>query len=330
MSAAAARGASEDGARGEREIYEYAAAMQLPFRILNVFALEGQRLSGNPLCVFEDARGLTDEQMQALARQLNLSETTFILPPSSSEATRAVRIFTPSFELPFAGHPSLGTAHVVHSLLPPGAAASVVLEMRAGLVPVRRRDDGQWQLRTARPTTFREVTTERSVLAAMLGLSQSALLGAPRWVNTGAEQLVIPLRDATEVMAARPDAALLAQHAFSEIRGGAMAYVWAPHAKIDGRGDGRDVSGDAASEDVVARFFFLSGSSVVEDPATGSAAANLGGWHLAERSALPLRRTISQGELIHRPSKLSLTVDGDGAIYVAGGVIELARGALEL
>ncbi len=303
--------------------------MQLPFRILNVFALEGERLSGNPLCVFEDARGLSDAQMQALARQLNLSETTFVLPPSTPEAARAVRIFTPSFELPFAGHPSLGTASVVHSLLPDGAPPSVVLEMKAGLIPVTRRGES-WQLRTARPPTFREVEVERRVLADMLGLSLSALMGVPRWVNTGAEQLIIPLSDATEVMAARPSAALLAAHAFSEIRGGAMAYVWAPNAKIDGRGDGRDVSGDAASEDIVARFFFLSNGSVVEDPATGSAAANLGGWYLAERSALPLRRTISQGELIHRPSRLALTVESDGSIFVAGAVVELARGALEL
>src|SRR5689334_7347265 len=78
------------------------------FRIVNVFTVGGDRLSGNPLCVFEDARGLTDDQMQALARQLNLSETTFILP--SQTATAHVRIFTPAFEMPFAGHPTLGTA----------------------------------------------------------------------------------------------------------------------------------------------------------------------------------------------------------------------------
>lgn len=303
--------------------------MRLPFRILNVFSVEGERLSGNPLCVFEDARGLSEEQMQALARQLNLSETTFILPPSSPQATAAVRIFTPSFELPFAGHPSLGTAAVVHDLLAPGGEPRVTLEMRAGLVEVAQRGE-LWQLRTARPPTHREVVIERKLLASMLGLSVSALVGPPLWVNTGAEQLVIPLTDATEVAAARPDPALLAAHAFSEIRGGAMAYVWAPDAKIDGRGDGRDVSGDPASEAITARFFFLVNGSVVEDAATGSACANLGGWYLAQRSSLPLRRVISQGHAIHRPSRLELEVDAGGAIYVAGRVLELGRGALEL
>jgi len=309
--------------------------MRLPFRILNVFTVEGDRLSGNPLCVFEDGRGLSSEQMQALARQLNLSETTFILPPSSPQATAAVRIFTPSFELPFAGHPSLGTAAVVHDLQAPGSEPGVTLEMEAGLVSVvQRAAAGQggplWQLRTARPATHREVTIERRVLADMLGLSLSALVGPPLWVNTGTEQLVIPLTDATEVAAARPDPVLLATHGFSEIRGGAMAYVWAPVAKIDGRGDGRDVSGDAASEAITARFFFLVNGSVAEDPATGSACANLGGWYLAQRSSLPLRRVIWQGQAIHRPSRLELEIDADGAIYVAGGVHELGRGALEL
>ncbi|HSD90881.1 MAG TPA: PhzF family phenazine biosynthesis isomerase, partial [Kofleriaceae bacterium] len=88
--------------------------MSYRFRIVNVFTALGDRLSGNPLCVFEDARGLSTEQMQALARQLNLSETTFVLP--SERATAQVRIFTPGFEMPFAGHPTLGTAHVVRAL----------------------------------------------------------------------------------------------------------------------------------------------------------------------------------------------------------------------
>src|ERR1700733_6607400 len=87
------------------------ACMRLPYRIVNVFTSAGDRLSGNPLCVFEDGHELDTERMQALARQLNLSETTFVLP--SERATARVRIFTPAFEMPFAGHPTLGTAHVV-------------------------------------------------------------------------------------------------------------------------------------------------------------------------------------------------------------------------
>src|SRR5262249_38279239 len=104
--------------------------MRHRFRLVNVFA--NVPLSGNALAVFEDGSAFSDEQMQALALQFNLSETTFLLP--SSSATARVRIFTPSFEMPFAGHPTLGAAHVVRSLRAAGDA--VTLEMRAGTIPV--------------------------------------------------------------------------------------------------------------------------------------------------------------------------------------------------
>ena len=100
------------------------------YHLLNVFTLGRDRLSGNPLCVFEDGRGLEDETMQTLARQFNLSETTFIFP--SEKASAAVRIFTPNYEMPFAGHPTLGTAHVVRAVR--GAGDAVTLEMKAGVI----------------------------------------------------------------------------------------------------------------------------------------------------------------------------------------------------
>src|SRR5512147_1434785 len=103
---------------------------QHAFRLVNVFAQSP--LGGNPLCVFEGGRGLDDATMQALALQFNLSETTFVLP--SERATARVRIFTPTFEMPFAGHPTLGTAHVVRDLR--GAGDSLTLEMIAGVIPV--------------------------------------------------------------------------------------------------------------------------------------------------------------------------------------------------
>ena len=118
---------------------------KLRYRILNVFAREG-RLTGNPLCVFEDGRGLDGATMQALARQFNLSETTFILP--SEKATARVRIFTPAYEMPFAGHPTLGTAHVVRSLQATGDA--VKLEMKAGIIPVSAKGD-RWTLQANAP-----------------------------------------------------------------------------------------------------------------------------------------------------------------------------------
>src|SRR5580765_7328521 len=149
--------------------------MGYAFRIVNVFTVDGDKLSGNPLCVFEDARGLTDAQMQALARQMNLSETTFVLP--SERATKRVRIFTPGFEMPFAGHPTLGTAHVI-------GGDRVEIEVIAGIVPVTRAGD-RWTLRAAKAPVTRPVAATRVELAHMLGLPDDAIAGEPLWVNTG-------------------------------------------------------------------------------------------------------------------------------------------------
>ena len=140
--------------------------MRYAFRIVNVFTVGDDRFSGNPLCVFEDGRGLTDMQMQALGRQMNLSETTFVLP--SDRADHRVRIFTPGFEMPFAGHPTLGTASVA------ATGDAVTFEMIAGLVEVKR-EGAEWTLRTARPPETREVDATRAELAQMVGLPADAV-----------------------------------------------------------------------------------------------------------------------------------------------------------
>lgn len=281
--------------------------MRYAFRIVNVFTVDGDRLSGNPLCVFEDAQGLTDSQMQALARQLNLSETTFVLP--SQQATARVRIFTPGFEMPFAGHPTLGTAHVVRSLR---GGEHITLEMIAGVVEVNANGDS-WTLRAAKPPTTRRVDASRSELASMLGLPEAAISDEPLWVNTGVEQLVIPIGSPDHVRAARPVPELIAKHGYSESRNEAMAYVWARDGK-----------------QLLVRFFFTQHGAVIEDPATGSACANLGGWMIATGKPLPVAETLSQGEFRDRPSRLGLRVDADRHIYVTGSAIELGRGELEL
>ena len=277
------------------------------FRIINVFTVDGDRFSGNPLCVIEDARGLTDAQMQAIARQMNLSETTFVLPGERAGADARVRIFTPGFEMPFAGHPTLGTASVV------GAGRDrVTLEMRAGLVPVTR-DGASWTLRAARPPETRKVSASPGELASMLGLPAEAIAGEPLWVSTGVEQLVIPVAAAEHVRAARPVPALLERWGYSETRREAMAYVWA-----------------AAGDEWPVRFFFTANGACLEDPATGSACANLGGWWIATGRARPMSATLRQGDAVGRPSRLDLRVDGDGGIFVTGGTIELARGSVDL
>jgi len=282
--------------------------MAYGFRIVNVFTVGGDRLSGNPLCVFEDARGLSDAQMQGLARQMNLSETTFVLP-GEGRATARVRIFTPGFEMPFAGHPTLGTAHVVRSL---GGGDSLSLEMHAGIVEVTANGDA-WTLRAAKPPMTRPVDASHAELAAMVGLPDDALSDEPLWVNTGVEQLVLPIRNAALVRGARPVPQLIAKHGFSAARDEAMAYVWA-----------RD------GAELVVRFFFTQHGAVIEDPATGSACANLGGWMIATGKPLPVAETLRQGDAVGRPSQLGLRVDEERTIYVTGTAIELGRGSIVL
>ncbi len=283
------------------------------FRLVNVFAQTP--LSGNPLCVFEDARGLDGPLMQAVALQFNLSETTFVLP--SQRASASVRIFTPTFEMPFAGHPTLGTAHVVRTLRATGDALK--LEMPAGIIPVQA-NGGLWTLQANAPV-HRQPTASPADLAAMLGLAPADLADAPAlWVNTGSDQLVIPLASRDAVQRALPRAELLLAHGSNGQR--AMAYVWAYEPD--------DVNAVDGGRAVVARFFFPKHASVIEDPGTGSACANLGGWLLATGAPLPQQLTIAQGAAVGRPSRLFLEVTADARILVSGRVIEIARGVLSL
>src|SRR6201998_187877 len=157
------------------------------YRIVNVFTQGRIVLSGNPLCVFERAQSLDTARMQALALQFNLSETSFILP--SERASARVRIFTPRYEMPFAGHPTLGTAHVCRALGLGGDR--LTLEVPARIVPVRASGD-RWTLQAIQ-ARWREVTEPRLTLAAMLGLEERDLGERPLWVNAGVEQLVVPL-----------------------------------------------------------------------------------------------------------------------------------------
>jgi trans-2,3-dihydro-3-hydroxyanthranilate isomerase len=282
------------------------------YRLLNVFTRGAEVLSGNPLCVFESGEAFDDQTMQALTRQFNLSETTFILP--SSRASARVRIFTPSYEMPFAGHPTLGTAHVCRAL---GLGGNeLTLEMKAGVIPVAAQGD-RWTLQANAPK-WREVVESRGAIAATLGLEPKDIGERPLWVSTGREQLIIPLNSEDAVRRARPQPDLLTR--FESEEGGSMAYVFAP----------RKGAAAGKRELLLARFFFPQGPAVLEDPATGSATANLGGWCIAMERARPCRFEIAQGEQADRPSILYLDVDADQRIRVSGDVVELGRGTITI
>jgi PhzF family phenazine biosynthesis protein len=280
--------------------------MDLKFRILNVFTAGGARLSGNPLCVVEDGSGLDPAQMQAIARQMNLSETTFILP--SKRAAALVRIFTPTYEMPFAGHPTLGTAHVCRAL---GLGGNQLgLEMRAGIIPVTS-DGDQWTLR-ATAATSRLVDAQPPELARLLGLDAGDIGFQPLWVKAGREQLIIPLTSEAAVRRVKPTAELFEK--LTSTDGAGQAYVFA----------------STGAKKILSRFFFPDGTAILEDPATGSACANLGAWFIAMGRRPPLAFEVSQGEFIGRPSLLRLEVNADKEVFVGGDVIEIGSGILNI
>ena len=282
------------------------------YRILNVFAR--QAYAGNPLAVFEHAEGLSDAHMLQLTQQLNLSESTFIFRQDQSLGGDArVRIFTPGYEMPFAGHPSLGTAWALAQDRAASGAQQINLGLRAGVIPVEV--DGDYATLTANAPTYRAAVPTPQ-LAAALGIPASAIVGEPVFVNTGSEQLVVPLGSPADVAACMPAAALFIAAA-SNNEGRACALVWAW----------------ASTEEITARFFWMQGGVMGEDFGTGSACANLGGWMLRQTNpptALPLRATMIQGHGVGRLAHLQLTVEADGRIRVGGRVVAVGSGEFTL
>ncbi len=275
------------------------------FSILNVFTT-GEPFTGNPLCVLEDARGLSEAEMQALAKQFNLSETTFVT--ASDDATAAVRIFTPDYEMPFAGHPTLGTAAVVSAR--EHGRPEVTLAMKAGIIPVRR-DGERWSLRAGAPV-YREVPSLAHAVARLCRIEDADVADAI-FVDTGKEQLIAQLQSVDAVRSARPDAAAITDAALAD-DGRVHVLLWSY----------------TSDETIEARFFFDAGVAMLEDPATGSGCANLGGRLL--RDDIPHERTITiaQGAQTGRPSELVLTIGERSAIFVAGRVATIGRGTIDV
>lgn len=288
--------------------------MRLRYRLLNVFAREGDPFSGNPLCVFEDSAGLDDALMQGLARQFNLSETSFIVDARRGRASAdgedaAVRIFTTTFEMPFAGHPTLGTAHVVREVL--HAGDRVRLSMPAGVIPVEAAGDF-WTL-TARPGTV-ERELDADEVAAAVGLGPDDLVGPVQLVSTGSAQVIAQASSPDAVRRAVGDGRLMRRHGAMGVRGGeALIYLWAP----------------SGPDTVLARALVSEGTAVTEDPATGSACSNLGAWLVAQ-GRTGIAWEISQGEQTGRPSTLHLTLTDEGTVRVGGLVRVVGCGEVVL
>ena len=279
-------------------------AQQRRFSQLDVFS--AVPLLGNPLAVVHDGSGLSDEQMAAFARWTNLSETTFLLPPTHAESDYRVRIFTPQRELPFAGHPTLGSCH---AWLSGGGVArhdhEVIQQCGVGLVRIRR--DGA-RLAFAAPKLLRSGPLEPELLERIvrgLGLAASDVLDH-QWVDNGPGWSAVRLASAERVLQLKPDYALL--------RGIKLGVV-APHAA--GRGD--------AQFEVRALIGEASG---YEDPVTGSLNASLAQWLIGSGVAAA-QYVAAQGAALQRAGRVHVRQDG-AEVWIGGDVCVVVAGTVAL
>ncbi|OOF58573.1 PhzF family phenazine biosynthesis protein [Rodentibacter myodis] len=273
-----------------------------PFYLLNVFA--ETHFGGNPLAVFPYANDLTDRQMQLIARQFNLSETVFIQDSTIQSAVKKLRIFTPTVELPFAGHPTLGASFVIRHLF--CQQDHYQLETLANLVEIQHRKSKISLILTC-DVKSHEVNLSKADIASVLGLQEQDIAGIPVWVNTGTCHLLVQVSNRRAVKNCQVSTALFNQKLTTDF---ALkeCYIW-----FEQQGQ------------VNARMFFEQYGAVLEDPGTGSAAANLGGWYILQQK-VPIQLAISQGDELGRPNRLSLQVDEQQRIWVGGNVIEVAKG----
>jgi len=303
-------------------------------------------LTGNPLAVFPDARGLSDDEMQALAREMNLSETTFILPRDpavEAKEGKKVRIFTVAEELPFAGHPTLGTA--LHLYADSKGSAEITLDLKAGKIDIRFRADSkkvvgegadkQHARRARSPDdndrvdgqVFGEMrqrdpefgtTFSRAEIARVIGVATDEI--AEEWpvqsVSTGLSFTIVPLRNPDTL--ANLNFAYAPAEEFLKERGGKFFYFLCPERRQNGL-------------EVRARMFFYGG----EDPATGSAAGCAASWMVQHKIADSDEQVvIRQGGAIRRPSEMYVRATREGErvtnVRVGGYAVEVLRGTVRL
>lgn len=275
--------------------------MPLPFRQVDVFSTEP--LLGNPVAVVHDADGLSDAQMAAFARWTNLSETTFLLAPTDPAADYRLRIFTPGGELPFAGHPTLGSAHAWLEAGGTPAGETIVQECGVGLVTLRRVDG---RLAFAAPALRRSGPVEEPLvtgIAEALGITREAILDAA-WCDNGPGWVGVRLADADAVLAIAPDFAALPADV-----GAVGPYPAGSECAIE------------------VRAFCRPAMGLGEDPVTGSLNAALGQWLAG--TVLPSSYVASQGTALRRRGRVHVSRDGE-TVWVAGDTLTTIRGELAL
>jgi trans-2,3-dihydro-3-hydroxyanthranilate isomerase len=294
-------------------------------RYVTIDVFTPSAFGGNPLAVVLDAEGLSTAQMQAVAREFNYSETTFVLPPADAANTARVRIFTPTFEMPFAGHPNVGTALVL-ARRAEARPTDLLFEEKAGLVAMKIAWSGDEpvaaELTAPQPFAAGAIAMPASI-AACLGLTAEDVHIAshgPTVGSVGAGFLFVELATRAALRDARPDAQRLVQVLAETGSVGVFAYT---------------KQGVGSAHDMQARMFFAAGG-VLEDPATGSAAGALVAYltTLAAGRDLELSLRIGQGEDMGRPSLiLARAVKRGGALvsaHVGGEGVEVMHGQFSL
>jgi PhzF family phenazine biosynthesis protein len=259
---------------------------------------------GNPVAVVLDGDGLSEEAMQRFAHWTNLSETTFVLPPESREADYRVRIFTPGRELPFAGHPTLGTCHAwLEAGGVPRPDGAIVQECGAGLVSIRRSEVG---LSFAAPPLVRSGPVDDELverLARMLGIERAHMTDT-QWVDNGPGWVAVLLDDPQAVLALEPS--------YDELDVGVVA----PYPP-------------GSPEAFEVRAFTYKAGAIEEDPVTGSLNASLAQWLLATgRASAPY--IARQGTALGRAGRVHVAQDADGTVWVGGGTVSCVRGRVDL
>lgn len=301
--------------------------MQLQFATVDVFTAD--QFSGNPLAVVLNARDITGAQMQAIAAEFNLAETTFVLPPKDSAHTAEVRIFTPRHEMPFAGHPNIGTAFVLaRAGISYGrtiAGDGVIFEEKAGLVPITLLKDGATivgsRLAAPQPLTVgAEIEAELIALACSLSIDDIETSNhRPCIASCGAAFILAELKSRAALAAASPRADIFRQHVSQHPATSILLYTQVAEDGVDIR----------------ARMFAPQ-HGIPEDPATGSANVALIGLlaRLRPEADLDLSKTIAQGVEMGRPSLLQAEAEKRGGVvtmtYIGGRCVPVMSGSIEL
>jgi len=311
------------------------------YKFIQLDVFTDRAFAGNPLAVFPEAEGITDEQMQQIAREMNLSETVFVVPSKKEDTLRRLRIFTPSSELPFAGHPIAGTWNCLarEGVVPPPEGGDgwvhIKHEVGIGVLPVDIEfklgepvrvvmTQGKFEIRAEIEDGHEQVDIARALGLSREDLDESLPIQA---VSTGNTMLLVPIRSLADLGNCRPNQNLLDEifERSEVLRGGTGCYAFARETI------------EVGAARAHARFFV--GMNIGEDPATGSAAGPLGGYlvyHDASRVD-PLdgvyKFVIEQGDFINRPSRIELEVKGAPGkveeVRVGGASVVVARGVLE-